>query len=117
MQKFTSFFFKFKFNLLVNKRAFFLLTILDFVSGEPGCWQVLSPTRKETSFGSISGKRAISTARCELSSSFFLFLQGKAPKEIHAILTLACFLPGRAEDLSAPLVHLAYFERGTKFLE
>jgi len=36
---------------------------------------------------------------------FFFFLQGKAPKEIHAILTeiLACFLPGRAEDLSAPL--------------
>ena len=33
------------------------------------------------------------------------FLQGKAPKEIHAILTetLACFLPGRAKDLSAPL--------------
>ena len=32
-------------------------------------------------------------------------LQGKAPKEIHAILTetLACFLPGRAKDLSAPL--------------
>jgi len=34
-----------------------------------------------------------------------VFLQGKAPKEIHAILTetLACFLPGRAKDLSAPL--------------
>ena len=34
----------------------------------------------------------------------FLFLQGKAPKEIHVILTetLACFLPGRAKDLSAP---------------
>ena len=32
------------------------------------------------------------------------FLQGTAPKEIHAILTeiLACFLPGRAKDLSAP---------------
>ena len=32
-------------------------------------------------------------------------LQGKAPKEIHAILTetVACFLPGRAKDLSAPL--------------
>ena len=32
-------------------------------------------------------------------------LQGKAPKEIHAILTetLARFLPGRAKDLSAPL--------------
>ena len=35
----------------------------------------------------------------------FLFLQGKAPKEIHPILTeiLAFFLPGRAKDLSAPL--------------
>jgi len=31
------------------------------------------------------------------------FLQGKALKEIHAIWTetLACFLPGRAKDLSA----------------
>jgi len=35
----------------------------------------------------------------------FLFLQGKAPKGIHAILTetLACFFPGRAKDLSAPM--------------
>ena len=35
----------------------------------------------------------------------FLFLQGKTPNEIHAILTetLACFLPDRANDLSAPL--------------
>jgi len=35
----------------------------------------------------------------------FFFLQGKGPKEIHAILieTLACYLPGRAKDLSAPL--------------
>jgi len=35
----------------------------------------------------------------------FFPLQGKAWKEIHAILreTLACFLPGRAKDLSAPL--------------
>jgi len=35
----------------------------------------------------------------------FLFLQGKAPKEVHAILTeaLACFLPDVAKDLSAPL--------------
>ena len=33
------------------------------------------------------------------------FLQGKALKEIHTILTetLVCFLPGRAKDLSAPL--------------
>ena len=35
----------------------------------------------------------------------FFFLQGKAPKEFHAILTetLACFLLGWAKDLSAPL--------------
>ena len=41
----------------------------------------------------------------------FLPLQGKAPKEIHAILTetLACFLPGRAKDLSAPLYHITHF--------
>jgi hypothetical protein len=33
------------------------------------------------------------------------FLQGKALKEIHSILTekLACFFTGRAKDLSAPL--------------
>jgi len=44
------------------------------------------------------------TSRHELSSCF-LFLQGKAPKEIYANLTetLACFLPGRAKDLSAPM--------------
>ena len=55
----------------------------------------------------MSGTRAISTKpRRELSSSFFFFLKGKAPKEIHAILTetLACFRPGRAKDLSAPHV-------------
>ena len=36
---------------------------------------------------------------------FFIFLQGKVPKEIQAILTetLSYFLPGRAKDLSALL--------------
>jgi len=56
----------------------------------------------------MSGTRAISTTwRRELSSSFF-FLQGKAPKEIQAILTetLACFLSDRVKDLSAPLYKL-----------
>ena len=42
----------------------------------------------------------------------FLFLQGKALKEIHAILTetLAFFLPGRAKDLPAPLYKKAFFD-------
>jgi len=51
----------------------------------------------------MSGTRVLSTtSRRELSSRFIL--QGKAPKEIHAILTetLVCFLPGWAKDLSAP---------------
>jgi len=63
------------------------------------------PDQEGNKLGSMSGTRAISTtSRRELSSSFF-FLQGKEPKEIHAILTetLACFLPGRAKDLSAHL--------------
>jgi len=35
----------------------------------------------------------------------FLSLQGKAPRQIHAILTetLACFLPGRSKDFSSPV--------------
>ena len=39
-------------------------------------------------------------------------LQGKAPKEIHASLTeiWACFLPGRAKDLSAPLYKYTVFK-------
>ena len=39
---------------------------------------------------------------------FFFFLQGEATKEIHAILTetLACFLRGRAKDLSVPLYNI-----------
>jgi len=70
------------------------------------------PDQEGNKLGSMSGTRAISTtSRRELSSKFF-FLQGKAPKEIHAILieTLSCFLPGRAKDLSAPLYTSA---RGT----
>jgi len=54
----------------------------------------------------MSGTGVISTtSRRELSSSFFS-PQGNAPKKIQEILTetLACFLPGRAKELSAPLV-------------
>jgi hypothetical protein len=41
----------------------------------------------------------------------FSFMQGKAPKEIHPTLTetLACFLPGLAEDLSSPLYFINKF--------
>jgi len=47
------------------------------------------------------------------------FLQGKAPNEIQAILaeTLACFLPGRAKDLSASITTiLRHLDRKTSDL-
>jgi len=49
----------------------------------------------------------------------FLFLQGKTPKEIHAILkeTLACFLPGRAKELSAPLYLIVPYQDIPAFVE
>jgi len=65
----------------------------------------LYPDQEGNNLGSMSGTRPVSTTfRRELLSSYF-FLQGKAPKEIHAILTetLACSLPVRAKDLLAPL--------------
>jgi len=56
----------------------------------------------------MSGTHAISTTLRRAVIKFF-FLQGKALKGIRAILTeaLACFLPGRAKDLSAPLYYLS----------
>jgi len=64
------------------------------------------PNQEGNKLERMLGTRAISTTwRRELSSSFFFFLQSKAPKEIHAILTetLAFLFPGRAKDLSTPL--------------
>ena len=71
-----------------------------------------SPDQEGNKLGSMSGTRAISTtSRRELSSNYVSFLQGKAPKEIHDILTetLARFFPGRAKDLSAPLYYIIHF--------
>ena len=72
-------------------------TVLTFLEGNKSTGVLISPYPEQegNKLGSMSGTRAI-----------FFFLQGKAPKEIHAILTetLACFLPGRAKDLSAPPV-------------
>ena len=61
----------------------------------PGRKQARKHIRDARDFNNIETRAVIT----------FFSLQGKAPKEIHAILTetLACFLPDRAEDLSAPL--------------
>ena len=55
--------------------------------------------------GSMSGTRDFNNIETRAVIKFFFALQGKAPKEIHAILTeaLISFLLGRAKDLSAPL--------------
>jgi hypothetical protein len=57
----------------------------------------------------MSGTRDFNNIETRAVIKFF-FLQGKTPKEIHAIVTetLACFLPGRAKNLAAPL-YLAWY--------
>jgi len=64
-----------------------------------------NPTRKETSSEARQGRARFQQHRDASCHQGFFFFQGREPKEIHAILTetLACFLPGRAKDLSAPL--------------
>jgi len=71
----------------------------------PACWQVLSPTRKKTISEACQGCARFQQYRETRAVIKFLFLQGKAKKEIDAVLTetLACFLPSRAKDLSASL--------------
>ena len=61
----------------------------------PGRKQARKHVRDARDFNNIETRAVIK----------FFFLQGKAPKEIQAILTetLACFLLGRAKDFSAPL--------------
>jgi len=65
----------------------------------PGRKQARKHVRDARDFNNIETRAVI---------KFVFPLQGKAPKEIHAILreTLACFLPGRAKDLSAPPVRI-----------
>ena len=71
----------------------------------PGCCRVFSPTRKETNSEASQGCAQFQQHGDASCHQVFFFLQGKALKEIHAILTvtLACFLPGRAKNLSASL--------------
>jgi len=67
----------------------------------PGRKQARKHVRDARDFNNIETRAVI---------KFFFFLQGKAPKEIHAILTetLACFLPGRTKELSAPLIRQVF---------
>jgi len=66
----------------------------------PGRKQARKHVRDPRDFNNIETRAVI----------IFFPLQGKEPKKIHAILTetLACFLPGRAKDLSAPLYKILH---------
>jgi len=87
-------------------RALVAETSVSFVSvyrgadeslARPGWKQARKHVRDARDFNNIETRAVI--------KFFFPPLQGKAPKEIHAILTetLACLLPSQAKDLSAPL--------------
>jgi len=67
----------------------------------PGRKQARKHVRDARDFNNIATRAVIK----------FYFLQGKVPKEIHAVLTetLVCFHPGRAKDLSAPLYDIIHF--------
>jgi len=68
----------------------------DKFLAQPGSKQARKHVRDAHNFNNIEKWAVI---------KFFIFLQSKASKDIHAILTeiLPCFLPGRAKDLSAPM--------------
>jgi len=78
-----------------------------------GVWRNVLYRGADKSLSRPGGKRAQKHVReaCDFNNietscrQVFSPLQGKVPKEIPAILTvtLTCFLPGQAKDLSAPL--------------
>jgi len=82
-------------NLIQSQNNSTNTEVADKSLARPGRKQARKHVRDVRDFNKIEMRAVIK----------FLFLQGKAPKEIHAILTeiFACFLSGRAKDLSAPL--------------
>jgi len=75
----------------------------------PGRKQARKHVRYARDFNNIEPRAVI---------NFFFLLQGKSLKKIHAIVTetFACLLPGRAQDLSAPLYISDVFTMGRKLL-
>jgi len=81
--------------ILVERNVVMLVPGADKSLALSGRKQARKNVRDARDFNNIE-KRAV--------TKFCFFLQGKAPKEIHAILTkTAYFFPRRAKDLSAPL--------------
>ena len=70
-----------------------------------GADKSLARPGKKTNSEEYQGRARYQQHRDASCHQVIFFLQGKTPKKIHAILAeiLACFLPSRAKDLSAPL--------------
>jgi len=87
--------FKNKINLVNYMGHFWQYRGADKSLARPGRKKARKHVRDARDFNNIETRAVIK----------FFFLQAKAPKEIHAILTetLTYFLPGRAKDLWAPV--------------
>ena len=100
--------------LYTQQQIFVMLVMLTVRQRVPS-----SPRQQTANITSMTRKQARKHVRnaCDFNNIEtravikFLFLQGKAPKEIHAILTetLACFLPVRGKESSAPPVPSAVY--------
>jgi len=91
---------------LIGLKAGILYRGDDKSLARPGRKKVRKHVRNARNFNNIETRAVIKSPP-----------QGKAPKEIHAILTetLVCFLPGRAKNLSAPLYYEGYIESRITF--
>ena len=100
----------FTYNLLILRNV---PTFLDHPQGilhqtgiHRGAVKSLARLGRKQARKHVRDARDFNTIETRAVIKFFFPLQGKAPKEIHVILTetLASFLPGRAKDLSAPCI-------------
>ena len=78
-------------NRLTAWQTWFVLLVANSnaICSKTNTWVLISPylDQEGNKLGSILETRTISTTSRRELSSRFVFLQGKAPKEIHAILT------------------------------
>jgi hypothetical protein len=90
-------------SVIYSKIIYLLYRGADKSLARPGKKQARKHVRDARDFNNIETRAVI---------KFFFPLQDNVPKEIHVILTetLACFLPGRAKDLSAPLYNVRFIQ-------
>jgi len=90
---------------LSNKKQKCFQVLADISVQNRGVDESLARPGKKQARKHIRDARDLNNIETRAVIKFFFPLQGKAPKEIQAILTetLSCFLSSRTKDLSAPL--------------